>query len=116
MVFNVLFAWHYGYVGLAMATALSAFVNMALLYKGLHKAKVYQVSAQTIGFIVRLTFAGIAMVGVILYLIKPMELWVQMTLMARVWELSVLILMGGGTYLITALIAGVRFSQLKARI
>ena len=44
MFFNAIFAYFYGYVGLAMATALSALVNMTLLYRGLHLANVYKLS------------------------------------------------------------------------
>ncbi|MDW2013741.1 murein biosynthesis integral membrane protein MurJ, partial [Vibrio sp. Vb0301] len=66
MVFNAIFAYFYCYVGLAIATALSAFVNMALLYRGLHIAGVYQITKRTVFFIIRLVVAGAAMVAAIL--------------------------------------------------
>ncbi|WP_261816742.1 murein biosynthesis integral membrane protein MurJ [Vibrio gallicus] len=113
MVFNIIFAWHYGYVGLAMATALSAFVNMALLYRGLHTAKVYKLSKQTIGYLLRLLVAGAFMVAVIVYILPPMSAWLQMSLMGRVLQLSGLIAAGGVTYLISALLLGIRLRHLK---
>lgn len=51
MFFNAIFAYFYGYVGLAMATALSALVNMVLLYRGLHLANVYKLSKETVFFL-----------------------------------------------------------------
>ncbi|GEM80111.1 murein biosynthesis integral membrane protein MurJ [Vibrio superstes] len=114
MVFNIIFAWHYGYVGLAMATALSAFVNMGLLYRGLHKAQVYRLTRQTLGFMLRLGISGGAMVGAILYLLKPLESWVSMSLTERILELTLMIGTGATAYLLTALVLGVRFKHLKA--
>lgn len=116
MVFNIIFAYHYGYVGLAMATALSAFVNMALLYRGLRKAEVYKLTKQTLGFLARLIIAGSAMVAVILHLLKPMQIWVDMSLMERVMQLTMLIGAGGFTYLVCALVLGVRMRHLKAEV
>lgn len=116
MVFNVIFAWHYGYVGLAMATALSAFVNMALLYRGLHKAEVYRLTTQTLGFLTRLVIAGAAMVAVILTLLQPMQAWVEMSLMERVMQLTMLIAAGGAAYLACALVLGVRMRHLRAEV
>ena len=65
MVFNAIFAYFYGYVGLAMATSLSALVNMGLLYRGLHIANVYRLSKETIVFTIKIVIAGGLMVSVI---------------------------------------------------
>src|SRR5690606_22215910 len=42
MVFNLMLVWHLRHVGLALATAMSAWLNAALLYRGLKQAGVYQ--------------------------------------------------------------------------
>lgn len=57
MVFNGIFAPFYGYVGLSIASVLSAFLNAALLYRGLHKGNIYRVSRQTLLFVLRLAIA-----------------------------------------------------------
>ncbi|OBT06630.1 murein biosynthesis integral membrane protein MurJ [Vibrio sp. UCD-FRSSP16_10] len=114
MVFNIIFAYHYGYIGLAMATALSAFVNMALLYRGLHRAQVYRLTKHTVSYIARVAIAGIAMVLAILYLLKPLDAWVEMSLKHRVMELITMIGAGACAYLIVALLLGIRLKHLKA--
>ncbi|EMQ2875560.1 murein biosynthesis integral membrane protein MurJ [Vibrio navarrensis] len=114
MVFNGIFAWFYGYVGLAVATALSAFVNMALLYRGLHLAGVYRISKRTVYFIARLILAGAAMVAVLLWKMEQMSTWLAWTSAHRAGELLLLILIGAIAYLISAFLLGIRLKDLKA--
>ncbi|MDC5820956.1 murein biosynthesis integral membrane protein MurJ [Vibrio europaeus] len=114
MVFNAIFAWFYGYVGLAIATALSAFVNMFLLYRGLHIAGVYHLTKRTLLFIAKLVIAGGLMVGAILWQLEEMNVWLTWTLLERVMWLTALIGLGAAVYLLSLLIMGVRLKDLKA--
>ena len=114
MVFNAIFAWFYGYVGLAIATALSAFVNMSLLYRGLHIAGVYHLTKRTLLFIAKLVIAGGLMVGAILWQLEEMNVWLTWTLLERVMWLTALIGLGAAVYLLSLLIMGVRLKDLKA--
>ncbi|WP_261600882.1 murein biosynthesis integral membrane protein MurJ [Photobacterium sp. TY1-4] len=113
MVFNAIFAYFYGYVGLAMATALSALVNAALLYRGLHRAEVYRLTAATLWFVGRLAVAGAAMVAVLLWFCPPMAQWLDWSLSERVLWLAATIGLGAGTYLVTVLLLGLRLHHLK---
>ncbi|PAW11204.1 murein biosynthesis integral membrane protein MurJ [Vibrio sp. V1B] len=114
MVFNAIFAYFYGYVGLAIATALSAFVNMALLYRGLHIAGVYQVTKRTVFFIVRLMVAGGAMVAAILWQLEDMSVWLDWSFAHRSGVLAMLIGLGAAVYLAVVFLLGVRLKDLKA--
>ncbi|HGY9589890.1 TPA: murein biosynthesis integral membrane protein MurJ [Vibrio harveyi] len=114
MVFNAIFAYFYGYVGLAIATALSAFVNMALLYRGLHIAGVYQVTKRTVLFIIRLMIAGAAMVAAILWKLEDMSVWLDWSFAHRSGVLGMLIALGAGVYLAVVFLLGVRLKDLKA--
>ncbi|MEZ9079651.1 murein biosynthesis integral membrane protein MurJ [Vibrio harveyi] len=114
MVFNAIFAYFYGYVGLAIATALSAFVNMALLYRGLHIAGVYQVTKRTVLFIIRLMIAGAAMVAAILWQLEDMSVWLDWSFTHRSGVLGMLIALGAGVYLAVVFLLGVRLKDLKA--
>ncbi|KLN64228.1 murein biosynthesis integral membrane protein MurJ [Vibrio sp. VPAP30] len=114
MVFNAILAWFYGYVGLAIATALSAFVNMSLLYRGLHIAGVYHLTKRTLLFIGRLVIAGGFMVATILWQLEEMNVWLTWSLLERVLCLTALIGLGAGIYLATLLVLGVRLKDLKA--
>lgn len=113
MVFNAIFAWFYGYVGLAIATALSAFVNMTLLYRGLHLQNVYRLSRQTLLFALKLVVAALAMGGAIYWQLPEMSVWLSWSFSFRVIWLAGLIGLGAGVYLLTVLLLGVRLGQLK---
>ncbi|EGU9322234.1 murein biosynthesis integral membrane protein MurJ [Vibrio parahaemolyticus] len=114
MVFNAIFAYFYGYVGLAIATALSAFVNMALLYRGLHIAGVYQITKRTVFFIIRLVVAGAAMVAAILWQLEDMSVWLEWSFAHRSGMLGMLIGLGAAVYLAALFLTGVRLKDLKA--
>ncbi|MFV8432862.1 murein biosynthesis integral membrane protein MurJ [Vibrio owensii] len=114
MVFNAIFAYFYGYVGLAIATALSAFVNMALLYRGLHIAGVYQITKRTVLFIIRLMIAGAAMVAAILWQLEDMSVWLDWSFAHRSGVLGMLIGLGAVVYLAVVFLLGVRLKDLKA--
>ncbi|HDM8207894.1 TPA: murein biosynthesis integral membrane protein MurJ [Vibrio campbellii] len=114
MVFNAIFAYFYGYVGLAIATALSAFVNMALLYRGLHIAGVYQITKRTVFFIIRLVMAGAAMVAAILWQLEDMSVWLDWSFAHRSGVLGMLIGFGAVVYLAVVFLLGVRLKDLKA--
>ncbi|EMK3268425.1 murein biosynthesis integral membrane protein MurJ [Vibrio vulnificus] len=114
MVFNAIFAWFYGYVGLAIATALSAFVNMALLYRGLHIAGVYKISRRTFLFISRLVVSGAVMVTAILWQLDEMSVWLEWTTGHRAAMLTMLIGLGAIAYTACAFLLGIRVKDLKA--
>ena len=75
MVFNLLLVWHLRHVGLAMATALSAWLNAALLYRGLVTANVYRPSPGWGLFFIRLLGGAAAMVAVVWWLNGQSDLW-----------------------------------------
>ncbi|HHX8283085.1 TPA: murein biosynthesis integral membrane protein MurJ [Vibrio diabolicus] len=114
MVFNAIFAYFYGYVGLAIATALSAFVNMALLYRGLHIAGVYQITKRTVFFIIRLVIAGAAMVAAVLWQLEDMPVWLDWSFAHRSGVLGMLIALGAVVYLVVLFLTGARLKDLKA--
>ncbi|UJF20105.1 murein biosynthesis integral membrane protein MurJ [Vibrio sp. SS-MA-C1-2] len=114
MFFNAIFAWFYGYVGLAMATSLSALVNAGLLYRGLHLANVYQVSKTTLLFVLRLVIAGISMACLLGYLMPDILAWQEWTLLERTLHLFGLIGAGAISYIFVALLLGVRTKHLKS--
>ncbi|WP_274145096.1 murein biosynthesis integral membrane protein MurJ [Enterovibrio qingdaonensis] len=114
MVFNLIFAYFYGYVGLAMATALSAFVNAGLLYRGLHKQGVYRISKETALFALRLVVGVVIMGSLIVALMPENAQWLAMNLWERTYNLSGLIVAGAGAYLVTLVILGLRPRHLRA--
>ena len=114
MVFNIIFAWFYGYIGLAIATSLSAFINMALLYRGLHLANVYRIYSSSFFFILRVLFAGLIMSGVVWYFLDDISLWASWDQWSRSGHLLLMIVIGGFSYSVALLLLGIRPNHLKA--
>ena len=113
MVFNGIFAPFYGYIGLSIASVLSALLNATLLYRGLHVGNIYRISRQTLFFVLRLAVAGVLMVASLLWLSPTMEQWLGFHLLERVGWLFSLIAIGSGVYLIIAMILGIRLRHLR---
>ncbi len=114
IVFNAIFAYFFGYVGLALATSLSALVNMTLLYRGLHIANVYRLSKETIGFAIKVALAGAVMVAAIEWQMADFDVWLSWSTAYRAMWLVGLIGLGALVYVVSALILGVRTRHLKA--
>ncbi|ASJ97583.1 MULTISPECIES: murein biosynthesis integral membrane protein MurJ [Shewanella] len=114
MVFNLIFVFPFGYVGLAIATSLSALLNACLLYRGLHRAGVYQVPKQTFVFMGKTITAAVLMMSVLYYLMPSMDDWLNFTFVGRATELALLIGSGAVVYLLVMLLLGIRPWRMKA--
>lgn len=108
MVFNVIFAIPFGYVGLAIATALSGTVNALLLGVVLYREEVLVLPKSTWVFLARIAAATVLMVAVILYLSPDMNAWLAVTNMQRSWWLAGLITSGGLVYALSFFALGGR--------
>ncbi|UAA39989.1 murein biosynthesis integral membrane protein MurJ [Paraneptunicella aestuarii] len=114
MGFNLILAIPFGYVGLAMATALSGTVNAALLYQKLHRNGVYQVSSETLMFLFRVALACVSMVAAVMYFLPDMTQWYEWHWRQQVWQLGLLILIGATVFISVLLLLGVRLRHLQA--
>ncbi len=114
MLFNVIFAIPFGYVGLAIATSLSALVNAGLLYRGLHQQNIYRLSAVSGGFIARVVLSALVMGVVIYYFSASAAEWFAYSWQQSVWQLSILIVAGISVYFLSALLLGLRPRQFKS--
>ncbi|MGL4826683.1 MAG: murein biosynthesis integral membrane protein MurJ [Vibrionaceae bacterium] len=115
MAFNLPLAYFFGYVGLAIATALSALVNAVLLYRGLHIANVYRMSKVTLLFALRLFFGVLLMGGLVYYFLPDQQHWLSMAMSEKLLWLGGLIALGGTSYLATLMLVGVRVSHIQAK-
>ena len=113
MVFNAMLAPFMGFVGLALATSMSALVNASLLYYGLHKGGIYRVTRKTLTFLLRLVIAGAAMIFALLETMPKLSMWLDWSSGYRGLWLAGLIVLGAVVYLVVALILGVRFHHLR---
>lgn len=112
MCFGVL-AIPFGYLGLAMASALSAAVNAGLLYRQLSKQAIYHISRKTVIFVLKLLIAGLIMGGVVHYFCPDLQSWYAMSTLLKVYWLLWLIVLAAICYFAMLLILGVRKQDLK---
>ncbi|MCL1069301.1 murein biosynthesis integral membrane protein MurJ [Shewanella xiamenensis] len=113
MGFNLIFAIPFGYVGLAIATSMSALLNATLLYRGLHKAGVYRITKPTMVFFLKAVVSTALMVVVLYYLLPTQSQWVEWHLALRAKALIGLIAVGAMTYLLGLLALGIRPWSMK---
>lgn len=113
MAFNLMLAPFYGYVGLAMATTLSATLNAFLLYRGLKKKEVFNISSATKWFFSKLTLASALMAGAIVYLQPSQNDWFAMTFSQQLGQVSGLIAAGVIVYFVLLWGMRVKLSDFK---
>ena len=108
------FYWQIGHVGLALATAASAFLNAGLLYLGLRRAGVYQPMPGFALSVLRLMIAALVMVVALLWLKPDAALWADWVWWQRAINIGWLCGAGFVAYALTLLLSGVRPRHFKA--
>ncbi len=100
--------WQIGHAGLALATSLSAYLNLALLYRGLRRTNAYQPLPGWRQFSLKLTLALAIMSLGLLWLCPAAETWVAWTAWQRLGALLGLCSLGLASYLGTLALLGMR--------
>ena len=114
MAFNVL-AIPFSYVGLAIASAMSATLNAYLLYRGLAKANIYHFSRQSAVFFLKVLCAA-AMMGLLVWYNSPSLIEGNaMTFLTRVHWLAWLIVLAAIVYGGMLLVLGLRKQHLLVK-
>jgi len=115
MVFNLMLAPFFGYIGLAIATAMSATLNAILLYRGLKAQDVFQLSSKTLIFMLKIILSSVVMALVVNYMSPPFDLWLNMIFSERVITLVQCITLGGLSYFFSILLLGIRMQDFKIK-
>ncbi|MDX2320252.1 MAG: murein biosynthesis integral membrane protein MurJ [Moritella sp.] len=113
MVFNIILAIPFGYVGLALATAGSATLNAGLLYWGLHTEGVYKINADTGKVVAKLFLSAGLMTGLVQYAKPEMQQWYAWDLLDSSLYLLGLIGLAAISYIIALLVLGLRPRHFK---
>lgn len=114
MVFNLILVQFLAYVGLALATAMSATLNAYLLYRGLKQQQIYQFSSRTLMFFARLLVAVAAMAALLITVTPAMPIWYEFALLEKIGWLAFYIGCGATTYLVVLWASGVRLADFKS--
>jgi len=108
--------WYYnvGHLGLALATSLSAWLNAALLLRGLRRDGVFQWQPGWQRYCLRLLAATAAMALAVVLLQGDSTLWLQWDWQRRALEMLLICTAGGLAYVLTHLAMGTRLRHLRA--
>ena len=105
------FSW-FGHVGLAWATALSAWMHVVLLYLGLSRRGLYRLTSRLWSMFWKIVIATLGLLGTVHGLTHDID-WLALTAQARlIWVLS-LSLGGIGLYLGVLFVLGIRPKDLN---
>ena len=113
MLFNLLLIWPLAHAGLALATALSAFLNAGLLGYLLYRQQVLVFQPGWGRYAVQLV-GGSVLMSVALMLVSPdWQVWLEFGLWQRVSWVAGLVVLGGGLYFIWLTALGLRLRHFK---
>jgi len=119
MVMNVLFVVPLVYfdvpgphAGLALATALSAYLNAGLLYRGLHRETGYRPGKGWFGWLTRVALGVAAMSALLIFGPDATDAWLIMDWSGRVLHLVVWLIAAVVVYIATMFALGVRPAHL----
>ena len=119
MVLNVLFVfplmWYFdmGHVGLALATSASAWINAALLYRGLRRGGIPLTGVFDIRYMVRLWVAVTVMAGVIYVSVPELRDWFAADMSWRVTRLLMIVTAGAVSFAGVLALLGLRVAEIK---
>ncbi|MFM6854111.1 MAG: murein biosynthesis integral membrane protein MurJ [Sphingopyxis sp.] len=115
LVGNLALIWPLGHVGVGIATALSAWVNVALLYGTLHKRGLLTLDARFLGKIWRICGASAVMGGALWFGGAAVDPWLTGNVLHRGAALAAVCGAGGLVYALASIGFGAyRLSELKA--
>lgn len=100
------------HAGLALATALAAWVNAWQLYRTLGKRDVFTPQPGWLRLWLQLALAGTVLTALLLWGVPALEVWLQWSAAERGWQLLLWVLVGAAGYLLTLRVTGVRLSSL----
>lgn len=103
------------HVALAAATSVAALLNAALLYRGLRVAAVLEHAPDWQSLLLRILAAILAMWAGLQWLGRPLEWWIEVTLVQRIGFLAASVTAGAGIYFAVLMLLGLRPSLLNLK-
>jgi putative peptidoglycan lipid II flippase len=112
MVLNLILIWPLQHTGLALATAISSWMNALWLLSGLVKRDVYHKSSGWGLFALRILLANVVMIALIFWLNPPTVEWFDMSVWQRCSELAILVVMGLASYFVVLMASGLKLKAM----
>jgi putative peptidoglycan lipid II flippase len=108
--------WQVGHAGLALATAASAWLNAALLFRGLRQKAGYTMLPGWGRYCMQLGLAVTAMAVCLWYGLLWFDGWQQWGAMQRAMHLAGLCVAGSGAYIAVMVACGLRLKDLRGSV
>ena len=112
IILNLVLVWQLKHVGLALATSISAFLNAGLLYGGLRREGVLQITEGWLKFLIQVAFASAVMLGVLFWTVPELPFWLGEDFVTRLGYMLLICTVGAASYGVSLLLVGVKFRQL----
>lgn len=112
MVLNLVLIWHLKHAGLALATSLSAFINGGLLWAGLRRGGVLQLSPGWGRFGLQIIVANGLMLLALGWLTPELESWFALGFWERFGKMLLICIAGALIYGVSLLGAGFRYKEM----
>jgi putative peptidoglycan lipid II flippase len=113
LVLPLAYYWNIGHVGLALATSLAAYLNAALLLRGLLRQGIFRFQPGWLSYGSRLLVATLAMAVLVYLLCEEPGQWISWDWQQRAWEMAKICVSGGAVYVLVHLAAGTRLRHLR---
>ncbi|MGH8521059.1 MAG: lipid II flippase MurJ, partial [Gammaproteobacteria bacterium] len=114
ILLNALLIWPLAHAGLALATSLSAYINAALLYRGLHQANIYRPLPGWGMFLARVIVAAALMILLLALGRGEIGEWHHWSATERALRLVTLIASAGFVYVGALWVGGLRWEHMRA--
>jgi len=117
---SIVLAWYLtsigfagSHAGLALAVSVAALLNAWMLYRDLRRNNVVQHAPGWFALLARIALANVAMTLVLVLLYRPLDWWLDASVIDRTAWLGVSVLAGAAAYFVSLLAAGMRLSQFR---
>ncbi|SMN13095.1 Proposed peptidoglycan lipid II flippase MurJ [Bathymodiolus heckerae thiotrophic gill symbiont] len=109
---NLIFAYYYAHIGLAIATSLSAIINASLLYYYLKQQAIFMLSANFLKLFSKVLVAGIIMVVFILNFNQTINDYLSADAWNRVLSIGRIISISALIYFVSLKLLGIKMREL----
>ena len=116
MVLNLILVFPLQHAGLALATSLSAYYNVWMLYRGLRQQGVYEHQQGWLSFVLKLLLANGALVALMLLLMGPAVQWLDWSVTQRAGWMTLIVVSSVVMYFAILIAVGLRVRHLRGEV
>ena len=112
----MIFIGFIGHAGLALAIAIGACINAALLFHHLKRSKIFVLEAGWMKFLAKIIFGLVVMSVSLLFFKGPDSIWLAYSVWEKIYHLCTLTLIGLASYFISLRMVGINLTVFTRRL